>query len=1227
MLVVGLLTIISMLGSTILIVSYLSAKQHQEKATRITGATVVGGYLQILKNILVDDMYIGVSIVPGNDLGPFGDWGTGGRYPRDNTCWTKYAVIPTAAVDYWLTDNGQAGHRKDVDRMMGFTLGESSGLYSYYDIAKNPANLTEFFPYMSQVLGIGKYRGEKDGEGRLKGVDTNGDAIDPNLPDKYEADALEYVGTSFDERGQLPHVGIRVIDLSGMLPVNTAGYPQGEGEASVILPTQIDIEQFLSDGEDKRLVDGEVVIDSDTSGEALDEVFVDLHRARCGGSTPPLDDFWRDSGCRLYQSTGSYSPFAVSEEQFLRWRRAVSSSARGPLWNVLERIDGASQLRLTTLSISSIIPRHPIRGDADISGLTREVLYDSETLDDWQVRDSLYPRLKAIIGDPFRDPNASSGGSSGQEIVWEENAASYTWYYPTNHGCASWPIESFYHTQTSTELGSGVGGSPDGNGSYNYSNRQGIMGTYPGPGVPGRFKVEMWWPEAPYNIPFGSVSVFVNSANGQDPRGVDQSSSSGQWYLIDTYDFTGDATEGVSIVMNGCYSNQWQQGHPQAAFDAVRYVEVAAEVREPHEAAHFIANLWAHTSQGDAIDRAYVYSPNTEPWWVAGVVEQLVISDVFAFYMGDPDDSSDNLRQWAYAIELFNPNDEPVNLTNGPAGAATNFYRLKCGDRTWDFTEGEGTLPVGSSGRLTVQPGDRIVLYSIYNGPDYDLPANEQNKLTEGMMAFDASAGAAFVNIDPTGSGIMEEFHDKGLQIVRHFGSLDSSDGMAGTLDIPVDSVHPTEIGLGAGAVAGVLRDDHFVTIDTSITVTSLEDIDMGRHRALVAAWKDDEDKACDAAAGTTSHHLGVDNGLLDTDLVADAGTTAMNVFEGFWIRRRGSLPRSISDLGDVYLVGPDSDGLDLPHKLCRRVRDLTDVNGGYVQEGGTAKIDIANSYHDKTSRGRAHLGKINPRPMMYPDVPWSTMIPEVIELVAPDPTNDIQTRVGTGSAFLHTRIFGRININTAPLEVMERLNWPKDNKIVIYKKGDVEIVWDPVPIDRERIARFIMDYRMPAEASFPLETDPGNPNMVSPQVFRTMWEDLDNQINPDPATLPNMDPVGLRTAIGEDYTYTAVDGFVTPGEIALPLAHYVEQELITLVDDNMRRKAWFLDARDCLYKDVANLVTVNSDVFAVTSRIGSKINNKFRVAIIDRSHCRGDVNSTEAKIVPPTVLFSLEVK
>ena len=79
----------------------------------------------------------------------------------------------------------------------------------------------------------------------------------------------------------------------------------------------------------------------------------------------------------------------------------------------------------------------------------------------------------------------------------------------------------------------------------------------------------------------------------------------------------------------------------------------------------------------------------------------------------------------------------------------------------------------------------------------------------------------------------------------------------------------------------------------------------------------------------------------------------------------------------------------------------------------------------------------------------------------------------------------------------------------------------------------------------------------------------------------------------------------------------------------NAQRQAYFLEARDFLYRAVANLVTVNSDSYAVLMHVDMGTPRNY-LALIDRSNCRADPDRTAVGYQPvmaPSVLMMVELK
>ncbi|MHC4986379.1 MAG: hypothetical protein ACYTFO_09530, partial [Planctomycetota bacterium] len=302
----------------------------------------------------------------------------------------------------------------------------------------------------------------------------------------------------------------------------------------------------------------------------------------------------------------------------------------------------------------------------------------------------------------------------------------------------------------------------------------------------------------------------------------------------------------------------------------------------------------------------------------------------------------------------------------------------------------------------------------------------------------------------------------------------------------------------------------------------------------------------------------------------------------------------------------------DLPHQLC-----------GFDEESfGTLTVDEFMIYCNRTSRGRTSFGRINPTPMMYPDLPWGTLLAEAVEILTPDTESPVMVPSGGGAVPIYTRVYGRININTATKDVFVNLPWP--DKLVAHEDGVEEVPWPMIAeteIDPEIIADYIIRYR------------------DNPEVRSSLTSTLDNSMmyaeSPHPLRLH------IITGATADYECSYFGGFMSPGELAIPLAHYVEQELMGGVgQEETQRTAYFLQARDTLYRAVSNLITVNSDSFAAFIYLrretdastpeeeeASGIRVWHGVALIDRSNTRRDADSNVNAMIPPAVLMLTEVK
>ncbi len=286
----------------------------------------------------------------------------------------------------------------------------------------------------------------------------------------------------------------------------------------------------------------------------------------------------------------------------------------------------------------------------------------------------------------------------------------------------------------------------------------------------------------------------------------------------------------------------------------------------------------------------------------------------------------------------------------------------------------------------------------------------------------------------------------------------------------------------------------------------------------------------------------------------------------------------SLGELGRVYLTGPTRENSDHADKFYAFSKRVADGVGPYFKPGNGLI-------------GRADFRPwTNNLPTMaddtkYPKLPLAALLGEVLTVYPGDATRGDEQR----------RVYGLINVNTATKKVLESLPWPDP--------GDIEINGSPVGGKTratmvEEIAEMILAYRDRQAPKFApgLDYSQGNrtPSFTSPGSHR-------------------------GGAVGAVRENSNVGGFLSPWEIAIPLADYYDIVLNGHNASNFAR--WdYGDNRDALFRAVANLVTVRSDTFAVLVRVqlaDDALAAWTYLAVIDRSGCR------EQGDVPAVILFA----
>jgi hypothetical protein len=226
-------------------------------------------------------------------------------------------------------------------------------------------------------------------------------------------------------------------------------------------------------------------------------------------------------------------------------------------------------------------------------------------------------------------------------------------------------------------------------------------------------------------------------------------------------------------------------------------------------------------------------------------------------------------------------------------------------------------------------------------------------------------------------------------------------------------------------------------------------------------------------------------------------------------------------------------------------------------------------------------------------------------------------------------RVYGRINVNTVgqdeitnTVEVLERLPWPT-NITVTQADG---VVKDCSGVTAVGAVWSILAYR---ERTTGGQFSPEYGSVI--KNYRQPAQNDHTARSKADVDVPGRHITGLR-----DDPESDIQGFLTPGEVAIPLAQYADKKMMSATGlelAELRQLRDYPRARDTLYRAISNLITVNSDVYSLNIRVqlgrptqDEEDNNEtpqhvwYYVAVIDRGSVRrlGDM---------PAVLLFTRVK
>jgi len=299
--------------------------------------------------------------------------------------------------------------------------------------------------------------------------------------------------------------------------------------------------------------------------------------------------------------------------------------------------------------------------------------------------------------------------------------------------------------------------------------------------------------------------------------------------------------------------------------------------------------------------------------------------------------------------------------------------------------------------------------------------------------------------------------------------------------------------------------------------------------RYLVAAYK---------TFANAGHRIGLSNNVAATDVQSKAAYPVV-------LSLKNAPVSNVGELANVYACGPvkDADGNLVPSPV--RV-GASDFVGGFPDSPRRGRLEFCPATVNGSGYGTDNA---------YPNVPPATMIGEMFQVAPPDATRlDGETR----------RLYGLLNVNTAPEGLLQRLPFP----------ATITVGSNVFTVNAATAASYIVSYREKRQTS----------------------DGQRNYANRASAT----GILNLRTGTGD------INGFLTPGEVAIPLVDYAKVLMGGVAGIDKQKD--YAEARDAIFRAVSNLLTVHSDVYAanILVQVGKPAKAQWRyVAVIDRSDCR----------------------
>jgi hypothetical protein len=815
---------------------------------------------------------------------------------------------------------------------------------------------------------------------------TSGNKVSTDI-EGGTADAYLIPTREFDDEGREYRIAIKVEDTGGKFSLNTGGYDYTAGVTDrtklVRSPAMIDLKGYLG---------------GDYAG---------IHTERSGPGAKSLPVYDIECGRHVLSPVEGrgYLPFGVADEIFLRWRGTGRKATFGRVFEQLGNISDAKKQMLTILSSSRSIMRSP---PSNVIG-ARIDLSEFDALDSDR-KEELYSQLVLIAGS---DDGKGGGLAQGQTYFLKND----TW--SMGGGSAAYFTSQWNDTSVPNSYSSRNKRCSDPNGKSAW-----VFEGLP----PATYRVWVTWGHSDSKPPAATVPYMVYTG------GSIQSFAYAPGDLQRT--FVANQTALPPTVMNG---KRWQslgsysasgtlaieihgpQGVPedetQFSFaDAVMIESVALDLGSGSKpAAHLTANTWAAMTEDLAANnnKCYPFRPKGRKYTVFGLREQPYITEAVATHTTNtitkvdeatPETIEQNTWRWGAAIELMNYNKEKViNLSN---------YKITLGSALTKDTV-LYSFPAGTTiPKATATSGGRLVIYDFASG---------DNTIAEADI-FGAAYNAAGwkrisgLNFDNTTVRLVHVVPSKGDNAKTYRVPIDHVTVAPDSADMLQYSMTTEAIKAEAPPAAQTGKSRNKTTL-----ANIRRDDSVTRQRYAVAKyWKPAAvvEEETTVASGSkpkyavklTDHKLGSDNAIGIAQLPEN------KVKQGFRMKLPYGLLEGPGALSEFYLAGPiiqhDGDGDDPSATLPPS--DFPEL--------------LAEEYAISESRGRANSRVTNTNPFdnaqlwnKYPrtrggsSFAWPMLISESVETVPTDRTR------GDSPG----RVYGKLNVNTASSEAMQRLPWP----------------------------------------------------------------------------------------------------------------------------------------------------------------------------------------------------------